>query len=206
MVVDHFVEAPFETPDGTQSDHAVLVVRSNLRHVHDFFSWVRYKTREIDDEGKRLCNDDFQTTDWKSIVSAHDNIHDAMCAVQNRIEDPNDKHFPWKSRKIRSTDDPWINDKVRRAIRRRKRAYDKNKKRSARWKILKRHTDDLIAEEKFKYYEKEERKLHIYNPKAVPYNILKNLTEAERPKPWAIQSLCPSQTDELKIYLNISQG
>lgn len=60
---------------------------------------------------------------------------------------------------------------------------------------MKRHTDELIAEEKQKYYEREEKKLHIYNPKVIPYKILKDLTEPERPKPWAIQNMRPGKSD-----------
>lgn len=46
-----------------------------------------------------------------------------------------------------------------------------------------------------KYYEKEEQNLHVYNPKIVPYKILKDLTEPERPKAWSVQSMRPNSSD-----------
>ena len=68
--------------------------------------------------------------------------------------------------------------------------------------------DYLIAEEKFKYYEKEEQKIQIYNPKAIPYQILKNLAEPERPQTWNIQAMRPGVSykdiaDELAEYFSI---
>ena len=69
-------------------------------------------------------------------------------------------------------------------------------KRTDRWKLLKHHTNQLIAEEKLKYYEREEKKLHVYNPKAIPYKILKDLTEPERPAPWTVNNLRPDSKDE----------
>ena len=124
-------------------------------------------------------------------------VDDPTNLIQQKIEDLNNKHFQWKERKVRSTDDPWITDKIRRAIKRRNRAYEKNKKkRGDRWKIFKRHTNELISEEKLKYYEHEEKKLQVFNPKAVPYKIVKDLTEPERPQPWTIQNMRPGKSDE----------
>ena len=193
-ITETFVESPLES-DIALSDHAVLVARASLKHKHDF-KWITYSTRQIDDEGKRKFATAFVTFDWASLVNNIPDPTDLTVAIQEKIEELNNTYFPWKRRKIRSTDDPWITDKVRRAIRRRNRAYTKTMKRTDRWKLLKHHTNQLIAEEKLKYYEREEKKLHVYNPKAIPYKILKDLTEPERPAPWTVNNLRPDSKDE----------
>ena len=51
----------------------------------------------------------FRAVDWDEITKGDAN--GMTEAVQKKIEEVNDKHFPWKDRKIRSTDDPWITAK-----------------------------------------------------------------------------------------------
>ena len=59
----------------------------------------------------------------------------------------NDVHFPLKKRRIRSTDDPWIDDQIKREIRRRKRRFDRQR-RGPGWTKAKKRTDELIREAK----------------------------------------------------------
>ena len=65
-----------------------------------------------------------------------------------------DEHAPFKERKIRSTDDPWISDNIQSLIRRRKRVF-KKQGRSAKWRKIKTKTDRMICERKKKYYDAE---------------------------------------------------
>ena len=127
-ILECFVEAPLENEDMVSSDHGVLVLRILLTHKHDF-TWIKYKTREIDETGKRNFATEFVNFDWTALTARHDNPSDLTRVVQKKIEEMNDQHFLWKLRKIHSTDDPWITDKVRRAICRCKREYKKTKAR-----------------------------------------------------------------------------
>ena len=54
-----------------------------------------------------------------------------------------DQCLPWRNRKVRSCDDPWITDDIKRAIRRRKKRY-KKRHRGSKWKDVKAETDELI--------------------------------------------------------------
>ena len=68
QISDHFVEAPLETDECVQSDHGVLVARANLVHTHEF-TWIKYRTRQIDEESKRFFIDAFRRVDWSAITN-----------------------------------------------------------------------------------------------------------------------------------------
>ena len=117
-----------------------------------------------------------------------------------------DIHAPFKERKIRSTDDPWITDNIRSLIRRRKRVFSKQG-RSQKWKEIKCKTDLMILERKKKYYEAECNKLQMPNAHQIAYRALNNIKEEEKPKIWSINSLRPKATDfeivnELALYFS----
>ena len=110
------------------------------------------------------------------------------------ITELTDKCFPWQNRRIRSTDDPWITDEIRRAVRTRMRKFKKFQ-RSRKWQAVKEETDLLIKEAKADYYQKALDTLNAEGGKLIPYKILKNIAIPDRPKTWTVNSLNPGMTD-----------
>ena len=64
-----------------------------------------------------------------------------------------DECFPEVWTSIKSTDSPWMDRRIKRKIRQRKRVYYKEG-RSARWHRLKRETEEMIRKGKKKFFEK----------------------------------------------------
>ena len=68
------------------------------------------------------------------------------------------------------------------------RCFSKHR-RSARWHELKEETTRLIKESKQNYYAKAVDKLKTEGNNQVPYRILKELAEADRPKAWTVSAV-----------------
>lgn len=115
--------------------------------------------------------------------------------LHRTIEEANDRHFPWENKKYKSTDKPWITDQVKRKIRQRKRAYNKNTERSSRWKILKAESAALIANNKKIHYQRAVEKLKTTGSEQIPYAMLSDIAIPERPNAWSINMLDPTASD-----------
>ena len=89
-----------------------------------------------------------------------------------------------KTRKV--TDDSWIHDRFRRAIKRRKAVF-RLQKRSALWKSMKRFTDEMIAEVRRGYHLREAQKVKgMGGGNIAACQAINNLRTLERPQKWTI--------------------
>ena len=79
---------------------------------------------------------------------------------QTRIIGLVDRFFPVITRKVKSSDDPWITDYIRKLIRLRAKEYRKNG-RSLRFKCYDRDIKEEIAKQKKLFFERECAKLTI---------------------------------------------
>ena len=79
---------------------------------------------------------------WDDVFEARGSNAKAA-AYEQAIAAGVEGYFPLKTTRRKDTDPPWINDKVRRKIRRRKAVY-RIEGRSAKWKSMKKQTDQLI--------------------------------------------------------------
>ena len=114
--------------------------------------------------------------------------------------------YPVVTIKRKSTEDPWITEKIRKRIRQRKAVF-KQHGRSAAWKKLKKVTNKMIKYRRDKYMEKH--RIIITSPDA-SRNFFRNVrtyNTVEKPKIWDIKTLCPDLSDaqlasELSFYFN----
>ena len=115
-------------------------------------------------------------------------MHDKTNEITNHC-------FPWKERKVKSTEDPWITDEIRTAVRRRKRKFKKHQ-RSGQWTEAKEHTNRLIKESKAAFYTKSAESLKAKGGGTIPYRILKELAIPDRPKRWTVNSWKPGLSNQ----------
>ena len=101
---------PLEDEQGTQSDHRTVVCRTRLPRLHQFtkktFTFRKYTAEEK--FGKLLVEET-----WDSVRAA---ATSSVAAVEmDRIlQKLYNKAFPLKTRTIKSTDAPWMTEKIRR--------------------------------------------------------------------------------------------
>ena len=90
-----------------------------------------------------------------------------------------DKHMPVISKKIRSTDAPWIDVPTRKMIKQRNEIYD-GRGREEDWHEVKAKTTTMIRERKSDYYKNECLRLTELGSHNMPYKIRRNIAEKEQ--------------------------
>ena len=130
---------PLES-DSCPSDHDILIAQFEIQDVHKF-KIIKYQTRRRTKKSEKLFVEEINALEWGHLRDIT-NATIITDAFQSKISELVDKHFPLVTRKIKSTDDPWITDYIRGLIKIRAREYSENG-RSPRYKWL----DSCIKEE-----------------------------------------------------------
>ena len=175
------VVPPLENDAGCQSDHGILEGHNSMKHCHNF-TWINYQTRDQQKENFKRFGRLYCAVDWEAVIGnttcpseMTERLHSTTMSIINRC-------LPWQERRIRSTDDPWITDEIRRAIRKWKRRFRKYQ-RSSKWQQVKEETEALIKKSKSEYYQKSVDKLKDQGAGVIPYKILNNVAIPDRPNP-----------------------
>ena len=106
-----------------------------------------------------------------------------------------DKHFPLITRKIKSTDLPWITDYIRSLDKLRRREYAKNG-RSPRFKCFDKDIKEEIKKEKGIFFDRECIKLTTPGAQRMSFTALKHLNKPGKPTPWNISDLYTDKSKE----------
>ena len=135
---------------GKASDHAVILCKAALRHRHEFV-WIKKRYRKITQKGIEEAAERINQIDWDQLpeMSDPDTYVEAMHRSLIGIID---EKLPWKTTKFRSTDDPWINDTIRKRKTQRKGVF-RREGRSHKWKRLKHATTKMIDDAREAYYD-----------------------------------------------------
>ena len=113
----------------------------------------------------------------------------------NEIEKAMDRFYPEKTIKVKSTDEPWIDEEIRRCIRGRKRIYEREK-RSEKWREKKQESKRLIRDAKKRYYEEFTKKAKQSNDPALYFRIISRLKDREVPKRFSVLDLFKEESDK----------
>lgn len=90
---------------------------------HDF-SWVTYYARDMREKDCDSFINSYCNIDWESLIGGLDCPDEMTRILHHHTDALNDLHFPLQKQKIRSTDDPWITDEIKRVIRKYPRTYE----------------------------------------------------------------------------------
>ena len=193
---------PLENDNGVHSDHDILIIQMSIPQQHES-QWITFYARDLRKENKAAFMKEYSMTDWEDLIGEDQDVDSMTTKLHRVISRLTDHHFPLKKRKIRSTDDPWINDQIRHAIQRRMRTYKKYK-RVPKWIQAKALTDDLIKAAKSEYYTAAVRKLSGDKANQILYRILKDVAIPDRPTAWTITHLSPEDS-ELELANKLAQ-
>ena len=80
--------------------------------------------------------------DWSA--DGEEDIDALVSKLHSNIISHTDTCFPWKNYKVRSTDDPWVDDATRKKIGQRKAVFAWDKHRSKDWRELKAITNNML--------------------------------------------------------------
>ena len=139
--------------------------------------------------------------DWNAIFNATDSdskaekYQEVVCNLMNEC-------YPLVTVRKKSSDDPWITDKIRKKIKQRKKIF-KKQGRSKAWKKLKKITIKMIKYRREKYMEKHKILITSPGASALFYRNVRSYNTPEKPKIWNIKSVKPELSDgELALQLS----
>ena len=168
-----------------------VVCRATLPRLHQFTTTV-IKYRVYDEKAEGVFKNLLLCQDWDSVREG--SASDAAVAMNAILQNLYDTAFPIKTRKIKSTDKPWLTDKRRRLIRNKKRYY-KKKGRTAAWRRKNMKIHKLIKAAKKAYIERIKKKMLEDNNSRCYFVAVKMFSSHKAPKRWRIQSMYPGRAD-----------
>ena len=186
--------SPLEDGEGTQSDHAICFFKSVEDKVHEYKT-RKFTLRKYSDWGEEEFGRLLGSTDWSCLLGKEPD--EAVCILNQKLTEYCDQCFPWIEHKTRSCDKPWITKRIRRLLRRKRRAF-KERGKSEYYKRKRDDADREVKKNKVRFLDKVKGRFKTTkNPKEY-YAAVKLLHTEEAPKRWDVCSLFPGE-DELTV-------
>ena len=183
---------PLETESGLASDHRVAYgVATFLRPKP---ATIIYSYRHYTEQGAALFSTKLAEQSWTAVfeavgtstkVKVFQDILDSIMAIC----------FVLKTTTQRVCDPPWVNNKIRRLSRNRRKVYDREG-RSPRWKELKKQCKELYNRRAATYMEEQKRTLTAPDSSRAFFKNVKAYQSKEKPQQFDIRDLYPELTDE----------
>ena len=127
--------------------------------------------------------------DWSDVIRAVTSNEKADI-YQKTITDAIERIFPLKTTRRKSTDLPWINNTIRKRIRRRMKIY-RREGRSELWKWMKKCTDEMIRERRDKYMNNQREHLLAHDAQRSFFRNVKAFAAADKPQKFDVRQLRP---------------
>ena len=109
---------PLESDSGSPSDHNVVYCTAHLKR-YEAFEWLKYTYMGQTEEGSLLFKEMMIEQQWDEVYFAGSSS-DKASAYQDIIDATMATCFPLVTVKRKSSEDPWITEKIRKKIRKRK--------------------------------------------------------------------------------------
>ena len=177
--------------DGVRSDHCPLLITSSLPRLHQY-KMLTFSTRPYTVEGEEKFGKLLAEKDWMELEGMDANA--AAKYLNATLKGFSDACFPVKMHKIKSSDPPWFNRKLKRMIRNRKRLF-KRQGRSAAWKEAKARTYAEILCQKKIFIEKIKTRTRNAGCSRAYFEAINMFRTKSAPKRWDIRSMFPGKED-----------
>ena len=184
------VRPPLTTEGGLLSDHGCVHVELLLPKTRNF-TWVKKLSRKRFDSADQRFADELRQTDWTPMEAAGDNPDALVAHFETVVGNLTDKHFPLRSTRRRSNEDPWITNGIRHRAKRKKRIYKRHGK-SAAW-----HRADERLQEEVRVKKQEFVESLIDMPDKNYYAAVQKLAGPNGKCQWSVTDLFPGDSPEV---------
>ena len=167
-----------ETEEGIPSDHRCVTVKAKIPPTKNF-TWIRRTTRKRSDSADRRFAE-------KLAAAATPEGGDPELLLANFEEwlnNATNECFPLRDVRVRSNEDPWITNGIRRRAKRKRRLY-RRKGRTPAWRAADEALQAEIAGKKQEFVDKL-----LEDPGKSYYRAVKRLGTAGTQKDWGIMDL-----------------
>ena len=182
---------PLETEDGRKSDHDIAWSRAEFRREPS--KKLTYTYREYTEAGAVAFLADLNTQNWTGIYTARGTNSKAE-SFQAILDELMNKHFKFKTVVRREDDPPWLNAKIKRMIKKRRRVYDREG-RSKKWKDMKATSDELCRKRCKLYVERQKETLTAADASRAFFRNVKAFDSKEKPTVFDVRDIFPGMED-----------
>ena len=183
---------PLDTEDGRPSDHKIAHWKAVFPSSSS--KKITYTYRPYSEEGAAQFLLAVATQSWDSVLS-NATVDGKTEAYQKILEKLTNLYFPLRTTTRRESDPPWVNDTIRRMVMKRRRVYDRQG-RSAKWKALKKRSDDLFRERAFNFNQRQKELLTGPEADKHFHKHVKAYKCREKPPDFEVRDLFPGSTDK----------
>ena len=171
--------------NGVKSDHKIVIARPiNVINNKCGRKTRIIKFRPFTKAGLEKMKDWFIDKTWDEIYEV-ETSHEKAKIFQDTLLQKMEEFFPQKTLKINSDDQPWMNSKLKKLDRQRKRIYRKER-RSAKWHKMDKLFKNEMKSAKSNFYKKSVADLKLSNPSKW-YACLKRITSHDQHKSEELQ-------------------
>lgn len=181
---------PLETREGVQSDHLCLVFSGQYVKERNF-TWVTKTARKHTEQALYQYGLRLRDANWDNILPAHLSSDELVERFQAWTTALTDELFPMMSMRVRSNEDPWVTNGVRRLARKKNRVYKREGK-SRLWHQLQARMDHLIEQSKSEYVDNIEKS----GSTKQYFAAVKALGTAAKNNEWKLTDLFPGKDDQ----------
>ena len=190
-IVESKICAPLENDVGTESDHKVCFYSAGKDKLHVYKTKI-FKSRKYNVENEAIFGQRLAALTWNHLDSMSPT--EAVKSFNGAILDILDPLFPEVEHKIRACDKPWITKRIKRLIRRKRRAFKYSGKNNY-WKMKRDEADREILENKKRFLSKTKEEMkRSKNPKEY-YRAVKLLQSGEASGKWCISNMFPNESE-----------
>ena len=193
-MTDTFVSVlpPLYDDNGIDSDHAVCLVLARERKRHLFEKrtfWARQYSKEGEERfGLLLANHD-----WTALKNKPPD--EAVELLTATLDDWHNSCFPKRKHVIRSCDKPWVTKRIRRLIRRKKRAFRKGGKTEV-YRIKAERAETETKMNRIRFLDKVKKDMLTNNNVRGYYRAMKLLETDDCPPQWSVHKMFPGLSED----------
>ena len=190
-VTESGVLKPLETDDGKKSDHDIDWMKAEFLRAPS--KKLTYTYREFTEGGANNFVADLNVQNWTAVYTATGTDKKAE-VFQTILDGLMNKHFKFKTVVRREADPPWLNAKIKRMIRKRRRVYDREG-RSKKWKIMKAASDELCRKRCRLFVDRQKETLTASDASRAFFRNVKAFDSKEKPTVFDVRDLFPDMED-----------
>ena len=184
---------PLETMQGQKSDHDCILVRSKTERRH-IFSKKRFTFRPYSEEKADSFARELAVFDWAPIHALE--VNEAVEMMDKVLSSMYARHFPEKTKTVKSSDPPWMSRKVKKASEK-KRKYFRKKGKNTTWKRIEADTEQVVKQAKIDFLDKVNKTVREAKNMSAFFKAVKLLGAKDPQTEWNVRKLFPGDDDEV---------
>ena len=182
---------PLDNDKGQLSDHHCMVVQLKEKRVH-LFKKKRFSFRPYNLESAEYFGAQLLGVEWSPIHLM--DVNEAVDFLDSTLISIYESSFPLKTKTVKSSDEPWVNNKVRKLSEKKRKYYQIHGK-NATWKKIVQDTDVAVSEAKSAFLTKVKANVTESKNTGSFFKAVKLLQSKNAPAVWNVRNLFPQASD-----------